>query len=278
MANIKASSSINSGPVSGPPAPNAGMANGTEQTKTGVPRSPGNRVSTFGNSGHSRTELMPTSDEESIANIELQTPKEKEVPENMQEKTEGTAAPDFLNANEENEESGFAVVGQKKYKKVGRRKENSVQYETKLEILKEYLAGVNTKDIAEKYGISRQYVYYILEQPEIKKIMKAQQESQTAMLMNVFKQNNKVIEQIFNLYFQEAVNEGRIKESSLPQLFTVLGIVFDKNAKLEELNLKREELELKKQEMSNQTDTSGLLSQFVQVLNANNKLPPRKEE
>lgn len=285
MNNIKSSSSLNSGPVHSPMAPQADKQIGTRLTKTGVPRSPGSTDSTFENSNHSHTENMepnpqtnnfrrPTISKDQT----LPSPQRKEVPKDMQEKMPETAAPDFLDESQEEEETNFNVVGQQKKRyRPGRRKDNSIQHETKLEILKEYLAGVNTKDIAEKYGIARSTVYYILEQPEIKSVMKSYKDSQTDMLMQVFKDNNKILKEIFTKYLEAANSDGRINESSLPQLFTVLGIIFDKNIKLEEMNMKREELELKKQEVSNTTNNEGLLSQFMQVLQNNNKLPPRED-
>lgn len=143
----------------------------------------------------------------------------------------------------------------------------AIEYETKLQIVQDYEDGIPTQDIADKYGIARSYIYRILNEPAMKEVRETKRQAATKSLHDVMQAQAATIESITTKYLNLANDDSRIAKTSLGGLFTVFGIIIDKQLKLEELRLKREELEIRREEAkkASKNDT-GLLSDFLEVI------------
>lgn len=142
-----------------------------------------------------------------------------------------------------------------------------IQHEDKLQIVQYYEDGMDTDQIAEMYGISKPYVYRILSDPAMKEVRAAKREAVTNSVFEVMEAHAATIESITTKYLELANDDARIAKTSLGGLFTVFGIIIDKQLKLEELRLKREELELRREEAKKPVkNDTGLLADFLEVI------------
>lgn len=161
----------------------------------------------------------------------------------------------------------------------GRPKELVILQEDKYEILEKYMKGHSCTLLAEEYDVDKSRIYGILNEPEIRAIYLANVESQSDMLLETFRGQNAKVARMIDSYMDEAINAKRISATSLTGLFTVMGILVDKQVKLEEMQLKREELKLKKEEAERAAKNSeGLIEDFTKILEAANTMPPRDVE
>ena len=110
-----------------------------------------------------------------------------------------------------------------------------IQHEDKLQIVQYYEDGMDTDQIAEMYGISKPYVYRILSDPTMKEVRAAKREAATNSVFEVMQAHAETIESITTKYLALANDDARIAKTSLGGLFTVFGIIIDKQLKLEEL-------------------------------------------
>lgn len=148
----------------------------------------------------------------------------------------------------------------------------------KLKIVEDYVDGVTTLELADRYNVSRQRIYNVLAEPEMVKLRKAIYESQSNMLESVFVDNGMKLRQMVDTYLSLALDEKRIKETSLPSLMTSMGIAIDKFFKFEDLKIKQTEIELKRQEINNNNSENGLMADFMKVMLEKNTLPKDDEE
>lgn len=154
-----------------------------------------------------------------------------------------------------------------------------ITWDDKVDIMNDYLNGISTQEIADNYNISRSYVYAILSNKEMQDAIKATRQSQVDMMLNTMDRNSHVVHEIMEKYLEEAAKDSRIISTPLPQLFTVLSIIVDRQVKLEEMLMRREEIELRRKEVESAVKAnSGLLSEFAELLSAANTLPAKEDE
>ena len=167
--------------------------------------------------------------------------------------------------NSDNEKNHLTAADTPKPKRGSKRA--LIQHEDKLQIVQYYEDGMDTDQIAEMYGISKPYVYRILSDPAMKEVRAAKREAVTNSVFEVMEAHAATIESITTKYLELANDDARIAKTSLGGLFTVFGIIIDKQLKLEELRLKREELELRREEAKKPVkNDTGLLADFLEVI------------
>lgn len=155
-----------------------------------------------------------------------------------------------------------------------------IGFEEKVQIFKQYyMDDIPTEKIAENFGIARSYVYRILSDKQLRQVIEAQRQATIDSMADAMGKNVPKIETILSKYLDLALDDSRIAETALPGLFTVYGIVIDKQMKLEENALKREELEVRRLEAQKAaTANTGLLGDFMQIIQDSSSLPPRNED
>lgn len=177
---------------------------------------------------------------------------------------------------DENAEPALHPDGRTK-RRPGRQPGNTaiMNEQRKLAVLNDYMNGQHPLAIAKKYDISVQYVYWILNKdPKIAKVKKSMTDAQSTLLASSMRENQEQVQSMISRYLELANDSSRINATTLPSLFTILGITVDKMLKIEEVELKRKELELKREEMEKANQNSGtLLGELAQLLSAANTLP-----
>lgn len=141
-----------------------------------------------------------------------------------------------------------------------------------------YEEGLSVHSIADIYDISVSYVYAILRSPEAQEVRQMVVEESFKTIKAAFDSNMPKLNSIMQMYLKEAEDPERVKSTGLVGLFSVIGIMTDKAAKLEELSIRKQELDLKRQELETARKANeGLLAQFSQILAAGNTLPATPE-
>lgn len=135
----------------------------------------------------------------------------------------------------------------------------------KKKVMRDYSENQNMSETARINNTTPTTVKRIIEaNPQTLKKIEHKKEQNTIDVLNHLESKKNKIKSIVDKYLECADDDSRIKNSSLQTLFTVYGIILDKELKLEELRLKREELE-----GNNKADT-GLIEAFTDVIKKGN--------
>lgn len=139
--------------------------------------------------------------------------------------------------------------------------------------------GYTQAQIAEIYGCDNSWVSKMLKKPEVVRLREIYSEQKKASLYRAVYKNLPQIETMTDTYIAEALKPERIEKTALPGLFTVWGIIVDKQLKIQEIELKREELKQRREEAAKaaQSDT-GLMGAFIDVMRGLNTLPKDEPE
>lgn len=153
-----------------------------------------------------------------------------------------------------------------------------IQFTDKVDIFKlYYIEEMAVSDIAERYGIVDSYVYRILADKSLRKVIEDQNKSAIDHLVDTMQRNVTKIDDIISRYLDEAAKEERIAVTSLPNLFSVYGTIVDKQIRIQETIHKREELAVRKAEAEAAARlNTGLMGDFLQVIQGANSI--RKPE
>lgn len=160
-------------------------------------------------------------------------------------------------------------VEKKPVKKRGRRGggKRAITEKQKIEIVQAYLDGKTVPELAEQYEISTNYVYVVLNDDQMRDVRKAYQQSQINAITSAFHKKSKKLQEMIETYLDQATDPDRVASTSLPSLFTVMGIAIDKQIALEKLSLQKQELEMKREaEESAAKNNEGLLGEFADLL------------
>lgn len=211
-------------------------------------------------------------------NMEPTTPKKKAGRPKKGSKPEGNGSPDGVageGTGEVRKETGKRPYVKRNEKvPAGGGGWGKIKLEDKLAILTKFEAGVFAKDIAAEYGISQAYVYRILNDPIVMEARVQHKEATIKSTLQMLQENNKTIENITKTYLDLAIDPARIARTNLVGLFTVWGIIVDKQMKMQEMELRAEEYRLRRAELEKgRSENGSLLSEFIEVIKSKDNLP-----
>lgn len=151
-------------------------------------------------------------------------------------------------------------------------------FDKKIAIFTRYhMDGLEVKEIAKEFDISIPYTYRILADRELKKVVEAQRQAMVDSMADAMGKNVPAIATILKTYIEEAQKDYRIEATPLQGLFSVYGVLVDRQLKLEELALKREEIRVRRMEAEKAAQANtGLITDFMLQLQNANTLPPRE--
>lgn len=143
-----------------------------------------------------------------------------------------------------------------------------IMWEDKIQIAKFYDQGIHVKEIAKEYDTSVGYIYRIVNEPEVMCLRDEWCTRLEFRVQQTLDDNMDKIDKITAGYLKLALDKERVKKTPLVQLFTVWGIIMDKQIKMMEINLKAKEIRLRREELKKgKEDAEGLLAAFTKVVN-----------